>query len=145
MTTHSKIRKARPDRAAGQLAVLSCSLVALAGCAESPPPQVVVVNNTPPTDAGLPVLLTVMIGVAFVATVAAGVFAWIAAQERGRRHAAERAQRLAEDDLLVVRDRARGRARYDLPESDVPSARINETYRATAEDLRRPAIERSRS
>lgn len=134
--------KARPGRVARQLAVVSCALVALAGCSSSPPPQVVVVNNTPPADSGMPVLLTVMIGVAFVAAGIAGVFAWIATNERSRRRMAEAAQRLAEDRLLVVSDRAGARAGYDLPEAGIPSAQPSGHYRARSENLRHPAIER---
>lgn len=145
MITHTKPRPTL--RSARHGVVGSCTLLLLAACAEScPPPQVVVVNNSAPADAGQSVLLTVMIGVAFVAAALAVVFAWIAARQRSRREAAERAQRWAEDDLLVVRDRANGRqARYDLANRGVPSTRTDETYRATAEDLRLPAIERGRS
>lgn len=138
---------ARPRPSARRVAVGALILPLLAGCGEScPPPQVVMINNTPAADAGQSVLLTVMIGVAFVAAGIAGVFAWIAARQRSRREAAERAQRLAEDDLLVVRDRANGRrARYDLPEAGIRSTRTDEAYRVPAEDLRLPAIERGRS
>jgi len=134
-------------RAARHGVVGACTLLLLAGCAEScPPPQVVVVNNSAPADAGQSVLLTVMIGVAFVAAALAVVFAWIAARQQSRRRDAERAQRWAEDDLLVVTDRARARDGYDLPmEHRVPSGPTRETYRARAEDLRRSAIERGRS
>lgn len=140
MTTDPKSPSVRSGRCARAAAVTGCALLVLTGCAEScPPPQVVVVNNTPPTDSGLPVLLTVMIGVAFAAAALAGVFAWIAARQRSRRLAAEQAQRSAEDTLLVLTDRAR--SRYDLPgDRGVP---LRESHRATAEALRRPTIERA--
>ena len=147
MIAPAKAGLARPRPSARRGAVGALILPLVAGCGEScPTPQVVMINNTPPADSGQSVLLTVMIGVAFVAAGMAVVFAWIAARQRTRREAAEQGQRLAEDDLLVVRDRANGRrARYDLPEAGIRSTRTDETYRAPAEDLRLPAIERGRS
>ncbi len=88
--------------------------LALAGCDDAPAPPTTVVVNTPPTDGGLSVLLTVMIGVAFLAVVAALVFAWSWASERRTRRDAEAALREAEDTVLALTGHPVARLRLSL-------------------------------
>jgi hypothetical protein len=90
------------------------------GCNDAPtaPPTTVVVN-TPPADTGLSVLLTVMVGAAFVALVVAAVFAvgW-AVERRGRRDA-ELALREAEDTVLALTGQPIGRVRLSIAQRGV--------------------------
>ena len=80
------------------------SALALAGCQDTPAPAAptTVVVNTPPADGGQMVLLTVMVGAAFLALIAAGAFAWVWAQERRARRDAEHSRRQAEDAVLAL-------------------------------------------
>lgn len=82
------------------IALVPAAGVLLAGCddQQAPPPTIVV--NTPPADAGLSVLLTVMVAVAFLALVLAGLSAWAWASERRARRDTERSLRIAEDTVL---------------------------------------------
>jgi hypothetical protein len=73
-----------------------------------------VVVNTPPADGGQMVLLTVMVGGAFLALIAAGVLAWAWAQERRARRDAEHARREAEDAVLALTGRPMARVRFEL-------------------------------
>ncbi|MDQ2709934.1 MAG: hypothetical protein M3Z25_20935, partial [Actinomycetota bacterium] len=89
--------------------------VFLAGCDDTPSaaPTTVVVN-TPPADGGQMVLLTVMVGAAFLAVIAAGAFAWVWAQERRARRDAECARREAEDAVLALTGQPLARVRFEL-------------------------------
>jgi heme/copper-type cytochrome/quinol oxidase subunit 2 len=73
----------------------------LAGCDDQQAPPMTVVVNTPPADAGLSVLLTVMVAVAFIALVLAGLSAWAWASERRARRDTEHSLRIAEDTVLA--------------------------------------------
>ncbi len=102
------------------------SALALAGCQETPAPAAptTVVVNTPPADGGQMVLLTVMVGAAFLALIAAMVFAWVWAQERRARRDAETARREAEDAVLALTGQPLTRVRFELfpatPATDPP-------------------------
>jgi hypothetical protein len=74
----------------------------LTGCDDQPATPTTVIVNTPPADAGLSVLLTIMIVAAFLGLIAAVVAGWGWACERRARLDAERAQRLAEDAVLAL-------------------------------------------
>jgi hypothetical protein len=89
---------ARPRPLAG----LAPAGLLLTGCDDQPAVPTTVIVNTPPADAGLSVLLTVMIVAAFLGLIAAGVAGWGWACERRARLDAERAQRLAEDVVLAL-------------------------------------------
>lgn len=106
------------------------SVVLLAGCDDAPAQPTTVVVNTPPADGGQIVLLTVMIGAVFLALIAAGVLAWMWAQERHARRDAETARREAEDAVLALTGRPMARVRFELLQrgptpdrSDSPSPR----------------------
>lgn len=99
---------------AGRASAVAPAVLAVAGCDDSAAPPTTVVLNTPPADAGLSVLLTVMIGVAFLAVVAALVFAWNWASERRGRPDAEAALREAEDTVLALTGRPIARLRLSL-------------------------------
>lgn len=98
--------------------------VFVAGCDPAPTTPTTVVVNTPP-DGGPVVLLTVMVGAAFLALVAAMVFAWSWAQERRARRDAEQAQREAEDTVLALTGQPLARVRLELfqhaPATDPPA------------------------
>ena len=95
--------------------LLGGGTVFLAGCDDAPSaaPTTVVVN-TPPADGGQMVLLTVMVGAAFLALLAAGAFAWVWVQERRARRDAEVAQREAEDAVLALTGQPLSRVRFEL-------------------------------
>ncbi len=97
-----------------RLAAGGIVLVLLAGCDDAAQPPTTVVVNTPAADGGQVVLLTVMIGVAFLALVAAGVAVWGWAQERHARRDAERARREAEDAVLALTGQPIDRLRLSL-------------------------------
>jgi hypothetical protein len=105
------------------LGAVGGAAVFVAGCDQAPAaaPTTVVVN-TPP-DGGPVVLLTVMVGAAFLALIAAGVFAWSWAHERRARRDAEQAQRQAEDAVLALTGKPLARVRLELlahvPATDV--------------------------
>jgi cbb3-type cytochrome oxidase subunit 3 len=90
------------------------SAVFLAGCDDTPAQPTTVVVNTPPADGGQMVLLTVMVGAAFLAVISAGVLAWAWAQERRARRDAENARREAEDAVLALTGRPMARVRFAL-------------------------------
>lgn len=106
-----------------------CSVLVLTGCDDAPAPPTTVVVNTPPADGGQMVLLTVMVGAAFLALLTAVVFAWAWAAERRVRRDAERARREAEDAVLALTGQPIARVRVELlgrhPVSS-PSARPGE-------------------
>jgi heme/copper-type cytochrome/quinol oxidase subunit 2 len=99
------------------VAVAAGAVLALAGCQDTPAPAAApttVVVNTPPADGGQMVLLTVMVGAAFLALIAAGAFAWVWAQERRARRDAEVARREAEDAVLALTGQPLARVRFEL-------------------------------
>jgi len=59
-------------------------------------------------------LLTVMVGAAFLAVIAAGAFAWAWAQEHRARRDAECARREAEDAVLALTGQPLARVRLEL-------------------------------
>ena len=85
------------------LFVVAGAVMVAAGCAGPAPvaPPTVIVN-APPADSGLAVLLTVALGAAFLAAVAAGGFAWCWAGERRTRRDAQRYLRAAEDAVVAL-------------------------------------------
>lgn len=85
----------------GRLVAGAVALVAVAGCDQTQSPPTTVVVNTPP-DGGPVVLLTVMIGIAFLALGAAVVCGWNWAFERRARREVEVALREAEDAVLAL-------------------------------------------
>jgi hypothetical protein len=93
---------------------VAVSVMFLAGCDDTPAQPTTVVVNTPPADGGQIVLLTVMVGVAFLALIAAGVLAWAWAQERRVRRDAEAARREAEDAVLALTGQPMARIRFEL-------------------------------
>jgi hypothetical protein len=99
MSTLTKVRRCAV--AAVLVAVLG---VSLAGCFESTPPAPAptVIVNTPASDGGPVVLLTVMIGVAFVLAGVAVAAGWGWAAERRARRDAEAACRDAEETVIAL-------------------------------------------
>jgi hypothetical protein len=93
---------------------MACSVLFLAGCDDTPVQPTTVVVNTPPADRGQMVLLTVMVGAAFLALIAAWVLAGAWAQERRARRDAETARREAEDAVLALTGRPMARVRFEL-------------------------------
>lgn len=90
------------------------ALALVAGCDDDHQVPTTVVVNTPPADTGLSVLLTVMVGAAFVSLLVAGVFAWAWAVERRARREAERALRDAEDTVLALTGQPMERVRLSM-------------------------------
>jgi len=90
------------------------ALVLVAGCDDEHQVPTTVVVNTPPPDTGLSVLLTVMVGAAFVSLLVAAVFAWAWAVERRTRQDAERALRDAEDTVLALTGQPMERVRLSV-------------------------------
>lgn len=78
--------------------------VSLAGCFESAPPAAppTVIVNTPASDGGPVVLLTVMIGAAFVLAGVAVAAGWGWASERRARREADQARRDAEETVIAL-------------------------------------------
>lgn len=90
------------------------ALALIAGCDDEHQVPTTVVVNTPPADTGLSVLLTVMVGAAFVSLLVAAVFAWAWAAERRTRRDAERALRDAEDTVLALTGQPMDRVRLSM-------------------------------
>jgi hypothetical protein len=95
----------------------------VAGCDDGSGPPTTIVVNTPPADGGQLVLLTVMVGVALLALVAAGGFAWVWAQERRGHRDARRARREAEDAVLALTGRSIEWVRWGLGQQPLPGDR----------------------
>ena len=96
------------------LAIACLAVPLVAGCDDGSAPPTTVVVNTPPADGGELVLLTVMVGAAFLALVAAGALAWMWAQERRARRESEIARRQAEDAVLALTGQPIDRIRLEL-------------------------------
>ncbi len=124
----------------GLIGSVAAGVVVLAGCEESPAAPTTVVVNTP-SDGGPVVLLTVMVGLAFLALIAAGVAAWGWAQQRRAYLDAERARREAEDTVLALTGQPIDRVRLGLLRGSVTGVPVWPVEEPDTPRRRRPAIE----